>query len=131
MLSGSGTLSLSSLRGRPVVLNFFASSCLPCKGEAGVLEAAFRRYHSQGVVFVGIDYQDFSSDARRFVHAHGITYPVVRDPGRIATEYGIIGTPETFFVNRKGQLADPPIIGTIVNQKTAFARGLQAALRKP
>lgn len=113
-----------------MVLNFFSSSCLPCKREAGVLESAFRRYRSQGVVFVGIDYQDFSSDARRFVQAHGISYPVVRDPGRIAAEYGIVGTPETFFVNRKGQLADPPIVGTSVNQKTAFAQGLQAALRK-
>ena len=72
---------LASLRGKTVVLNFFASSCAPCKAESGVLEAASRQYRSQGAVFVGIDYQDATPDARRFVKAHGITYPVVRASG--------------------------------------------------
>jgi cytochrome c biogenesis protein CcmG, thiol:disulfide interchange protein DsbE len=127
-LTGDGTLSLASLRGRPVVLNFFASSCAPCKAEAGVLEAAFRQYHSNGAVFVGIDYQDATSDARRFVQAHGVTYPVVRDPGQVAAEYGIMGTPETFFINRDGRLVDAPVVGTVVNQRSAFERGVQASL---
>ena len=127
-LTGDGTLSLASLRGRPVVLNFFASSCAPFKAEAGVLEAAFSQYHGKGAVFVGIDYQDATSDARRFVEAHGLTYPVVRDSGQVAAEYGIAGTPETFFINRDGRLVDAPVVGTVVNQRSAFERGLRGAL---
>src|SRR5437879_6980948 len=61
-----GTLKLSSLRGRVVVLNFWASWCRPCKDEAPTLEAAAERWRHRGVVFVGIDTQDFSSDARAF-----------------------------------------------------------------
>lgn len=128
-LTGGGDLSLASLRGKAVVLNFFASSCAPCKAEAGVLEAAYRQYRTKGAVFVGIDYQDATSDARRFVEAHGITYPVVRDPGQIAAAYGIVGTPETFFINRDGRLIDAPVLGTVVNQRPAFERGLRAALK--
>ena len=127
-LRGSGDLSLASLRGKTVVLNFFASSCAPCKAESGVLEAASRQYRSQGAVFVGIDYQDATPDARRFVKAHGITYPVVRASGQIATEYGLVGTPETFFINRDGRLADAPVLGTVVNQRSAFEQGIRAAL---
>ena len=127
-LTGGGDLSLASLRGKPVVLNFFASSCAPCKADSGVLETAYRRFRSQGTVFVGIDYEDATSDARRFVEAHGITYPVVRDPGQTAAEYGIEGTPETFFINRNGRLVGAPVVGTIVDQRSAFERGIQAAL---
>ncbi len=127
-LTGSGDVSLRSLRGKAVVLNFWASSCEPCKAESGVLEAAYLRYQSQGAVFVGVDYQDATSDARRFVEAHGITYPVVRDSGHVGGEYGLLGTPETFFVNRQGRLVGDPVIGTVVDQKSAFERGVQAAL---
>jgi cytochrome c biogenesis protein CcmG/thiol:disulfide interchange protein DsbE len=128
LLAGDGTLSLTSLRGKPVVLNFFQSSCGPCKAESKVLEAAYRRYRSQGVVFVGVDFQDALADARRFVRVHGITYPVVRDPGPIVTRYGLIGTPETFFIDRRGRLASEPVIGTVVNQTKGFENGIRAAI---
>jgi len=128
LLAGDGTLSLTSLRGKPVVLNFFQSSCAPCKAESKVLEAAYRRYRSQGVVFVGVDFQDALGDARRFVRVHGITYPVVRDPGPIVTRYGLIGTPETFFIDRRGRLASEPVIGTVVNQTKGFENGIRAAI---
>lgn len=128
LLAGDGTLSLASLRGKPVVLNFFQSSCEPCKAESKVLEAAYRRYRSEGVVFVGVDFQDAVGDARRFVRVHGITYPVVRDPGAIVTRYGLIGTPETFFVDRRGRLASEPILGTVVNQTKGFEHGIRAAI---
>ena len=128
LLAGGGTLSLASLRGKPVVLNFFQSSCEPCKAESKVLEAAYRRYRSRGVVFVGVDFQDALADARRFVRVHGITYPVVRDPGAIVTRYGLIGTPETFFIDRRGLLASEPVIGTVVNQTKGFDNGIRAAI---
>jgi len=128
LLDGGGSLSLASLRGKPVVLNFFQSSCEPCKAESKVLEAAYRRYRGDGVVFVGVDFQDAVSDARRFVRVHGITYPVIRDPGQLVDRYGLIGTPETFFVDRQGRLASNPILGTVVNQAKGFEQGIRAAM---
>ena len=127
-LLDGGSLSLASLRGKPVVLNFFQSSCEPCKAESKVLEAAYRRYRGDGVVFVGVDFQDAVSDARRFVRVHGITYPVIRDPGELVDRYGLIGTPETFFVDRRGRLASNPVIGTVVNQAKGFEQGIRAAM---
>lgn len=128
LLSGTGSLGLASLRGKTVVINFFQSSCAPCKAESKVLETAYHRYRADGVVFVGVDFQDAVSDARRFVRVHGITYPVVRDPGSIVYHYGLIGTPETFFVDRQGRLVGGPIVGTVVNQEKGFERGIRAAI---
>ena len=129
LLDGSGSLKLASLRGKPVVLNFFQSSCAPCKAESKVLEAAYRRYRSEGVVFVGVDFQDALADARRFVRVHGITYPVIRDSGDLVDRYGLIGTPETFFIDRRGRLASKPVIGTVVNQAKGFEHGIRAAMK--
>jgi cytochrome c biogenesis protein CcmG/thiol:disulfide interchange protein DsbE len=124
-----GTLDLASLRGKPVVLNFWASWCVPCKGEAKMLESAWQRYRSQGVVFVGVDYHDVTSDARTFLERHGVTYPTVKDgSGKIADRYGVSAVPETYFIDRKGRLVGEHIVGTVVNQKDAFHRGVEAAL---
>ena len=128
LLDGSGSLRLASLRGKPVVLNFFQSSCAPCKAESKVLEAAYRRYRSEGVVFVGVDFQDAVGDARRFVRVHGITYPVIRDSGDLVDRYGLIGTPETFFIDRLGRLVNGPVIGTVLDQPKQFERGIKAAI---
>ena len=113
-LDDSGTLSLASLRGKAVVINFWASWCEPCKEEAALLEAAWRRYRGRGVVFVGIDTQDFKSDARRFVERYRVTYPVVRDgEGDTVTRYGVTGLPETWFVGRNGRLVGKRIQGAV------------------
>jgi cytochrome c biogenesis protein CcmG, thiol:disulfide interchange protein DsbE len=129
-LDGDGTLDLVSLRGKPVVLNFWASWCVPCKGEAPMLERASRQYSKQGVVFVGIDWHDLKSDARRFLSHHSVTYPTVLDrSGSIADRYGVVAVPETYFVDRRGRLVGVHIVGTVVNQADAFRRGVEAALR--
>ena len=125
-----GRLDLASLRGKPVVLNFWASWCIPCKGEAAMLEQAWQRYRKQGVVFVGVDYHDVTSDARRFLSHHGVTYPSVQDgSGNVADRYGVSAVPETYFVDRRGRLVGVHIVGTVVNQVAAFRSGVEAALR--
>jgi cytochrome c biogenesis protein CcmG/thiol:disulfide interchange protein DsbE len=128
-IDATGKLDLASLRGKPVVINFWASWCVPCKGEAKLLEQAWNQYRSRGVVFVGVDYHDVASDARTFLSHHGITYPTVQDgSGMVGDRYGLTGVPETYFVDRKGRLVGSHIIGTIQNQVGAFRSGIRAAL---
>ena len=128
-LDNSGNLSLASLRGKPVVLNFFASWCEPCKAESKVLVDAARQYGNQ-VVFLGVDYHDVTSDGRKFLRAHGITYPTVQDgPGDIGDKYGLTGVPETYFIDAKGRLVGAHILGTVAHQKEKFYDGIKAALQ--
>ena len=106
-VDGRGTLRLSSLRGRVVVLNFWASWCRACKDEARTIEVAAERWQRRGVVFVGIDSQDFTGDARAFARRYGLTYASVHDgSGSEMTRYGVTGLPETWTVGRSGRLAD-------------------------
>jgi cytochrome c biogenesis protein CcmG/thiol:disulfide interchange protein DsbE len=127
-LDRSGTLSLSSLKGKAVVLNFWASWCAPCRDEARDLERAWDRYRRHGVVVLGVDQQDVSSDARAFAKKHGMTYPLVRDgPGHVVAKYGLTGVPETFFVGRSGKLVGKHIAGRVSEQE--LAAGIQAAMR--
>jgi cytochrome c biogenesis protein CcmG, thiol:disulfide interchange protein DsbE len=103
-LDKEGTLRLSSLRGKAVVLNFWASWCFPCKKEAPALEAAAKKWGGR-VVVVGVDVNDFASDARGFMRKHGITYAVVHDNENETTpKYGLTGLPETFFVDPQGRV---------------------------
>jgi cytochrome c biogenesis protein CcmG, thiol:disulfide interchange protein DsbE len=104
-LEGTGKISLASLRGDAVVLNFWASWCGPCKGEAAVLERAWARYHNRGVIFLGVDYHDLAPDARKFVAAHGLTFPMLEDgSGAVTGTYGISQVPETYILDRTGRI---------------------------
>ncbi|MGH3008765.1 MAG: TlpA family protein disulfide reductase [Gaiellaceae bacterium] len=116
-LSGNGTVSLRSLRGKTVVLNFFASWCDPCKREAPALEQVWREYRSRGVVVLGIDTNDAASDARKFVSAHGVTYPTVGGAGYgLAGRYGVPDLPATFVINSRGRIVGGEILGPVSEQ---------------
>lgn len=100
-----GHFDLSSLRGRWVVLNFFASWCPPCQQEEPDLVAfAFQHRRRGGAALVGIDsFGDTVSSALAFVHQAGATWPVVTDAsGQIALDYGVRGPPETFVISPRG-----------------------------
>jgi cytochrome c biogenesis protein CcmG, thiol:disulfide interchange protein DsbE len=126
-LDAPGKLALASYRGKVVVLNFWASWCAPCKQEAPRLEAAWKRYRQQGVVVVGVDAQDFSGDAKRFIRKHGLTYPNVHDgPGSTLGRYGVSGFPETYFVDRHGRLVGEKVTGEVSDEK--LTDGIRRAL---
>jgi cytochrome c biogenesis protein CcmG/thiol:disulfide interchange protein DsbE len=126
-LDGTGRLSLASLRGKAVVVNFWASWCRPCREEAPLLEAAWRRYRSRGLVVVGVDYDDFSGDARAFARRHGMTYPLVQDRKKsTVSRYDVTGVPETFFVDREGRLVGELIAGPV--EERQLAENIELAL---
>lgn len=105
LVPGSGEVSLRSLRGQVVVLNFWASWCVPCRLEAPVLEAASRAYASRRVSFLGVDEQDDRPSATAFQREFGITYPSAFDPsGTLVDDYGLIGLPTTLVISRDGRL---------------------------
>ena len=104
-LDRHGEMQLSSLRGKAVVLNVWASWCIPCKDEAPYLEEVWRANRDRDVVVVGLDAKDFRADARRFAKRFGLTFPLAYDgPGDAIGHYGVTGFPETFVIDREGRV---------------------------
>jgi len=99
-----GQFDLTSTRGRPVMVNFWASWCIPCEEEAATLERQSRAYRDR-VAFIGVDVQDTEANAREFLRRFGVTYQNGRDPnGAISVDYGMSGVPETYFIDRDGKI---------------------------
>lgn len=108
-------IHLAALRGRPVIINFWASWCGPCVEEFPLLRAAAERHADDGLVVVGIVWGDRSESARDFMLRNGATWAAAMDPGeRVSREYGVLGPPETYFIGRDGS-----IVGRQIGQISA------------
>ena len=98
------TVQLADAAGRPVVLNFFASWCVPCRHEMPTFQALHERLGDQ-VVFIGIDHQDRREDGLKLLTDTGVTYRAGHDPtGEIARSYGLFGMPTTVFISADGEI---------------------------
>ena len=108
VLGGSGTQSVAELRGKVVVLNFWASWCVPCRTEAPILERAHKRLTVSGAgTVLGVTYNDSTPASLRFADQTGMSFPSVRDVGtKLAERYGTNRIPETFVIDRRGRVVD-------------------------
>jgi len=123
-LSGDERVAVADHVGKPMVINFWATWCVPCRTEAPLLERAAKRYDDR-VVFIGVDVRDFNGDAKNFVEKHGLTYLIAYDgPAKLWEPWGITGLPETFFVDRSGTIIDHKV-GEITDEAD-----LDEAIRK-
>jgi cytochrome c biogenesis protein CcmG/thiol:disulfide interchange protein DsbE len=107
-LDGDGTKrSVADYRGKVVVLNVWASWCVPCREESPLLERWHKRIQRQNATVLGVDVQDVDTDARGFIREYGLTYPHLRDKegDRMRSGWGVVGYPETFVIDRKGRVA--------------------------
>jgi cytochrome c biogenesis protein CcmG/thiol:disulfide interchange protein DsbE len=122
-------LHLADLRGRPVIVNFWASWCGPCIDEFPILRDGAATHTADNVALVGIVYRDNADAARHFMQGIGATWPSAMDPGeQVAQAYGIYGPPETFFIDANGVVR-----GRQIGQLSAadFERQLALALGHP
>src|SRR3954469_2428704 len=124
VLGATGQKSLASFRGKPVILNFWASWCDPCRIEAPLLEQAQHRLAARGGTVLGVTYRDASPDSEKFVRKFDLTYPSLRDvDGQLAKDYGTRALPETFVIDRTGRVA-------AIQRGVVDRRFLDAALAK-
>ncbi len=120
-LDQEGDLTDEDLRGSPVVINFWASWCVPCREEARLLQETYQDYADEGVVFLGVNIKDSVVDARSFIDEYAMTYPVVSDPDEdLARALGVHGIPETFFIDHEGVL-----VGSAAGRRLEQGGGVQ------
>ena len=104
-VGGGAPITLDSLKGRPLVLNFWATWCVPCLQEHPALTAGARAFSD--VKFLGVVYEDEEARTGAFLKERGSAYPSLIDPeSKVAISYGVFGVPETFFIDRAGRIVD-------------------------
>ena len=127
-LDGSGAFTVTPGDGKVVVVNFWASWCIPCKQENPALVKVYERYRTSDVVFVGVLYQDSADGGLTYLKENGVVWPTVNDDqGRVAFSYGVFGIPETYFIGRDGVIAGRHI-GPI--DETTLINGIEAMRTK-
>lgn len=101
------SFDLASLRGRPVIVNFWGPSCVPCRDEFPLLKQELTAHSADGLAIVGVLTYDGPDDAKAFIAQYGATWPTVQDPdGAIRTTYRVVGRPQSYFIDRDGVLRD-------------------------
>ena len=104
-LLGGGKLTHAELRGKPVLVNFFASWCLPCREEMPAIEKLSKEYRPKDVVFFGVAVDDTETKMKEFVTRFGVSFSVgLDDGGSVQKAFGVYGLPTTFFIDRQGQI---------------------------
>ena len=105
-LRGPGRVRLADLRGKPVIVNFWASWCVPCRKEFPTFRAAQAKYRAQGLEIVGITFKDLTGDARAFAKQQRANWSLVKggDGDPVGRAYGVRALPQTFFINRHGTI---------------------------
>ncbi|HLI97709.1 MAG TPA: TlpA disulfide reductase family protein [Candidatus Baltobacteraceae bacterium] len=123
--SSGSTLSLASLRGKAVYLNFFATWCPPCNEEAPEINALQRQYAGRGLQIVGVDELENAAKAGQFVRKYGLVYPAVVDNGTLQSQYNVNGLPVHVFIDRGGVIRKI-VIGEM--SKAQIASAIQAII---
>jgi cytochrome c biogenesis protein CcmG, thiol:disulfide interchange protein DsbE len=122
------TVRLAAFKGHPVVVNFWGSWCEPCQEEQPILNAAWQKYRSSGIQFIGIAYHDQQTAGAAFLRQQGVSYPAgAATADTVSTDYAVTGAPETVFIGRNGIVIDKfigPIDDGTLDQKI---RGLLAS----
>jgi cytochrome c biogenesis protein CcmG/thiol:disulfide interchange protein DsbE len=127
-----GQIASSDFRGKPLVVNFWATWCGPCRQEQGILQGLWQRYHDRGVMFLGVDQRDDPSAAAAQLQDLGVTYPNLSDTsGAYANDFGFVGLPDTYVVDRSGtiryqvigRISDPSQLATLIDRVLAGSTG--------
>jgi len=120
-------ITLSEYRGKPLIINFWASWCPPCQQETPLLASWYSRQHGH-VIIVGLDENDTASSALQFARAKGVRYPIGVDPGLAAANaYGVTGLPQTFFLNAEHRIVDHVLGGVTQADLDQGLRLMQAS----
>ena len=109
-------ITLSKLEGRPVLVNFWATWCGPCREEFPALQRAYKKYQDKGFIIVGVNFQDENSDqgVLTFVRNSVVTFPIVRDTGeRLGRIYNVRGLPTSFLIDKTGTIRSI-VVGSVV-----------------
>ena len=129
-LGRTGSVSLSQYKGRPVIVNFWASWCGPCQQETPLLASWYKQEHGQ-IALIGLDENDTTAHALAFAHAKGVTYTLGFDPHLIVTSpYDVSGLPETFFLNAQHRIVEH-VLGAMTKADLAEGVSLMDAAQTP